>query len=305
MAQKRVFALVDFVVFCRVLSVLFGLRRIYNRAMAIYEPYIPREYLALQINYCKQQLAALPEVIQTKHTIHGKLTDVFKCDSRFISINSKSAKEIQSILLKREQLICELSKLEGIWNSVFRGAPPSDIEPRKITRQLFQSSHSSVKLDGKFFESLKNDADPNYRENKTYYYNGTFYRSASEVDIARFYTEQGIPFKYEPQIFLKGLNYPIYTDFVILIKDLDLCKFHEHFGMKNKADYNRITSTKIINYTGAGLLAGLDIIYTFDTDEAPFDIRSLHAMLNSAVYSSLFIPNTFYKGPADSMLNNR
>ena len=30
--------------------------------MTILEPYIPKEYLALKINYCKQKLAELPEV---------------------------------------------------------------------------------------------------------------------------------------------------------------------------------------------------------------------------------------------------
>ena len=32
--------------------------------MSIVTPYIPREYLALRINYCKQQLEELPEVLR-------------------------------------------------------------------------------------------------------------------------------------------------------------------------------------------------------------------------------------------------
>ena len=47
--------------------------------MAILEPYIPREYLALQINYCKQQLAMLPEVSMTYHMIRGERIRIFKC----------------------------------------------------------------------------------------------------------------------------------------------------------------------------------------------------------------------------------
>jgi len=153
---------------------------------------------------------------------------------------------------------------------------------------MYISSNDSVTLDRKFFDGLKNDANPYHPESKTFYYNGTYYRSASEADIARFYTEQGIPFKYEPEIWLKDLNKPVFTDFVILIRELDLCKFHEHFGMKNSGDYNRITATKYNNYSGAGLLPELDIFYTYDTGDVPFDIRSLHTKLNSVVYDSLF-----------------
>ena len=80
----------------------------------------------------------------------------------------------------------------------------------------------------------------------------------------------------------------MFTDFVILIRELDLCKFHEHFGMKNSGDYNRITATKYNNYSGAGLLPELDVFYTYDTGDVPFDIRSLNTKLNSVVYDSLF-----------------
>ena len=40
--------------------------------MEIHEPYIPKEYLALKINYIKQQLAELPEVSMTQRTIRNK-----------------------------------------------------------------------------------------------------------------------------------------------------------------------------------------------------------------------------------------
>lgn len=258
--------------------------------MAILEPFVPREYLALQINYCKQQLAMLPEVSMTYHKRRGENIRIFKCNSRTITADSRNGQELEIIYGQREELTRKLSRLEGLWNSEFRGTPPSYIEPRKIQRRLHISSTGSVIIDSKFFNSLKNDADPNYKESKTCFYNGIYYRSAAEVEIARYYTENGIPFKYEPAIWLKGLNKPIYTDFVILIKALDLCKFHEHIGMKNSANYDRITSVKYNNYSGAGLVPGLDTIFTYDIPGAPFDLRTLPIKLNSVVYSSLILP---------------
>ena len=258
--------------------------------MSILEPYIPREYLALQINYCKQQLAMLPEVSMTYHMIHGEKRMIFKSNNHTNWANSRTGQELKLIYEQREELLRKISKLEGLWNSEFRGLPPSYIAPRKIQRRLYISSTESVIIDSKFFDSLKNDADPNFREGKTCFYNGIYYRSAAEVDIARYYTETGTPFKYEPEIWLKGLNRPIHTDFVTLVRELDLCKFHEHFGMKNSSDYNRLTAVKYNNYSGAGLIPGLDTYFTYDVPGIPFDLRCVPVKLNSVVYSSLFLP---------------
>ena len=259
--------------------------------MAILEPFVPREYLALQINYCKQQLAMPPEVNMGFHTVRGERKIIFKYDNHKIGATTQNGKELQRIYEQREELLRKLSKLEGLWHSEFRGLPPSYIAPRKIQRRLYISATESVILDSKFFDSLKNDADPNHREGKTYFYNGIYYRSSAEVDIARYYTETDTPFKYEPEIWLKGLHRPIHPDFVTLVRELDLCKIHEHFGMKNAADYNRITAVKYNNYSGAGLVPGLDTYFTYDVPDIPFDLRCVPIKLNSAVYSSLFIPD--------------
>lgn len=260
--------------------------RAYNTSMKITEPYIPREYLALQINYCKQQLEELPEVKLSHRNIRGIKKDVLVCGTHYHLINCKSAEYYYNVLQQREKLQCKLIRLEGLWNSVFRGPPPEDIRPRKIMRYFNDSVGDSILLDSNFFNSLKHDSNPYYPEHKTHFFNGTYYRSPAEADIAMFYTEHDIPFKYEPEIWLKGMNRPIYSDFVILIKELDLCKFHEHFGLKNSADYTRKTATTYNNYSGAGLLPELDVFYTYDTDDVPFDTRSLCTILNSAVYGS-------------------
>ena len=255
--------------------------------MEILEPYIPKEYLALKINYIKQQLAMLPEITITQRTIRNIKKEVYIFDSKTIMSTSKTGETVKLNIQKRKDLLRELAFLEAQWNKYYCGLPPSDIKPEKIKRCLYTGNNQYVEINSDYFNRLKNDANPNYRENKKLFYNGTFYRSAAEVDIARFYTEQGIPFKYEPEIWLRGLNFPIYTDFVILIKELDLCKFHEHFGLKNSTNYNRLTATKYNNYSGAGLLPELDIFYTYDIDGFPFDTRSLHTKLNSVVYNSL------------------
>ena len=255
--------------------------------MSITTPYIPKEYLALKINYCKQQLLILPEIKRARRSIRGVTKDMYIMNDHPYATDSMKGRKLLQIGQQREQLECELSKLEGLWNSAFRCAPPCDISPVPVKRKLLDPAGRPVIINGRFFESLKHDSNPYFPEHKRFYYNGTYYRSAAEASIARFYTEQGIPFKYEPEIWLFGMNHAIYSDFVILIRELDLCKFHEHFGLKNSSDYTRKTATTYVNYSGAGLLPELDVFYTYDVDDVPFDTRSLSTKLNSAVYDSL------------------
>lgn len=261
--------------------------------MPIFETYIPKEYLALKINYCKQQLAGLPEVTMTQRNVKGIKRTVFVVNNHIYSPDSKTGQQLSFCFQQRETYQSNLSVYEGFWISAFRGSPPSDIKPRDIVRCYLNNNNESIVMDRVFFDSLKNDANPYHPESKTHYYNGTYYRSQHEVDIARYYTEHKIPFKYEPEIWIKGLNYPIYPDFVILIEELNLCKFHEHFGMNNFSNYARKTLTKYSNYSEAGLIMDLDVICTYSFEQIPFDLRMLSTKLNHAVFTSLFAAPLF------------
>ena len=102
-------------------------------------------------------------------------------------------------------------------------------------------------MDKQFFDSLKNDADTKHPKPTDFPFNGIYYRSAAERDIAVFYTEMGLPFKCEPEITIKG------------------------------------------NYANAGLILGVDAIFTYDTDDTPFDIRYLETLLNSCIYETALL----------------
>ena len=53
--------------------------------------------------------------------------------------------------------------------------------------------------------------------------------------------------------------------------------------MKDSSDYLRMTKVKYGNYTNAGLIPELDILFTHDVEDMPFDIRYLYAKLNTAI----------------------
>lgn len=256
--------------------------------MDINNRYIPREYLALKINYCKKQLAELPEVkVYICHTVNGKEDKRYYVGNHRYSANTPTGQKMHDILLLRDEIEITLAVLESLWNSLYKGSPLPECLPHKVNRTLAVDYNKRVIMNKAFFDSLKEDTNTKHAKSHNYFFNGIYYRSAAEREIAVFYTEMGIPFKYEPEITLIGLPYTINPDFVLYIKELDACKFHEHLGMKNSADYIRDTKIKYSNYTGAGLIPDLDIIFTHDTDEVPFDIRFLLVKLNASIYGSV------------------
>ena len=53
----------------------------YNRGMEIIDKYIPREYLALKINYCRQRLEELPKSTMMECKIGGATRKIIKADN--------------------------------------------------------------------------------------------------------------------------------------------------------------------------------------------------------------------------------
>ena len=248
---------------------------------------IPREYLALKINYCRQQLKRLPEVKLQIHNVSGVLTERLFVNGHRYGPNTKEGKKYMPLLKIRNELERRLNLYEAIWNFHFKGEPPEECAPHKVKRTLCIDATHRVTMDKAYFDSLENDANKEYPKPLDYPFNGIYYRSAAEREIAIFYTEMGIPFKYEPAVTIKDVPTIIYPDFVIYIPELDNCKFHEHFGMKDSARYLKNTCNKYYNYTYAGLVPELDIIFTHDVREIPFDIRYVSSKINTAIYGTM------------------
>ena len=273
---------------CRFLSVFVGCfsrRSIYNRGMKYLDTYIPKEYLALKINYCRNMLATLPRVVMHEYRTGGKLRKRVTVDNHRYSLGTEAGDKFCKIMHFRNKLEEELQICEAIWKHNFLKPVPEYKIPR-VTRTL-NIGYDKVVLNSDFFNSLKEDANNNYSKSTFYAFNGINYRSASERDIAIFYTEAGIPFKYEPEVWFNGMNKPAYPDFVLLIPELDTCKFHEHCGLMSFDNYIREVSLKCGTYARSGLLMDQDVFFTYSTDNVNLDFRYLSAKLNAVVYGTM------------------
>ena len=234
---------------------------------------VPREYLALKINYIRQQLNELPVVTLQKYFPPDENKKRVVVNNHKYCSTTEPGKKFYDIWQQRESLENELRILEAIWGANFKGEPPPDCVPHEANRIIYVDTNKPVIMNRDYFDSLKNDADDSYPKPDNYRFNGIKYRSAAEKEIAIFYTEMGIPFKYEPEVFIKGVVKPIHPDFILYLRELDTCKIHEHLGMREYADYIKNTKIKFNNFLGAGLVQDLDVLFTHSTDNTYFDPR--------------------------------
>jgi len=259
----------------------------YHLCMKLIVNNIPPEYLALRINYCKQQIRQLPDVRMHTYNIHGVETKTAVFGKHRYAVSTPRGRELACVMEQKEYYRRQLNIYESIWANNYKYELPSECTPRKVQRLLYVAPGQPVIMDKHFFDSLKNDANKRYPKPKDYHFGGIDYRSAAERDIAVCYTEMGIPFKYEPEVYINGLAEPIFPDFVLYITELDNCKIHEHFGVKSVAAYLKTTKFKYCDYANAGLVPELDTIYTYDLNGFPFDIRTLPFKLNTSVYLTM------------------
>ena len=254
--------------------------------MEYLDRYIPREYLALKINYCRQQLKNLPEVKVQERMVNGSLVKKAIVDKHRYNIDSKIGNEYFKTAQLRNELKRELDLLEALWKYNYKTPVPL-LLCKDLDRTILVGEDLPLNMNKEYFDSLKNDANDKYPKPPFYPFNGTMYRSASEREIAIFYTELGIPFKYEPEVYINGLRKPVYPDFVPYFKEINSCKIHEHLGIMSSSDYIRESKIKFSNYTNAGLIPGIDYIFTYSAEDTVLDPRFLLAGINSLVFGSM------------------
>lgn len=103
-------------------------------------------------------------------------------------------------------------------------------------------------------------------------------RSKSEAIIADTLHEFGIPYRYEYPV--KMVNGDIrYPDFTLLKVKTREEIYLEHFGMMGEEGYRKDAMEKMDLYRASGIYPGKNLIFTYETDEKPLDIKGMRKML--------------------------
>lgn len=93
-------------------------------------------------------------------------------------------------------------------------------------------------------------------------------RSKSEMIIADALYAEGIPYKYECPIYLKGYG-TVYPDFTVLNIRKRKIIYWEHLGLMDDSGYVENTLSKINHFERNGHIIGDDLILTWETKNHP------------------------------------
>lgn len=126
-------------------------------------------------------------------------------------------------------------------------------------------------------ESYEQNTFPIYKPHYTD--KGDIVRSKSEQAISNFLYSRGIPYRYEPVLYMDGMRK--YPDFVLLHPKTRKEIYWEHFGIMDQFDYQETTTKKINDYTKAGFYCNQNIIYTFESLSFPTDMKAVESILQN------------------------
>ena len=104
-------------------------------------------------------------------------------------------------------------------------------------------------------------------------------RSKSEAIIADIFYDLGIPYIYEKKLVLKDGS-SRRPDFTLLDVKQRKEIYLEHFGLLDDPEYLEKTLQKLDEYRANGIYPGKNLIFTYETETLPLDIKGIRKMLN-------------------------
>ena len=103
-------------------------------------------------------------------------------------------------------------------------------------------------------------------------------RSKTEKIMADYFYRQGIEYKYECPIYLKGMG-TVYPDFIFLSKRIGDEVYWEHCGMVDSPEYARNMVRKIEMYENNGIFPGERLILTYETEKSVLSTEKIAQMV--------------------------
>lgn len=144
------------------------------------------------------------------------------------------------------------------------------VNPIQKTDEQYIKEWEGVKYQGKEFETNM----PEFFTAK-----GERVRSKSEIIIADLLAREGIPYRYEYPLYLKGYG-TVYPDFTILNVRTRKEFYWEHFGMMDNPVYAENAIQKIGGYEENGIEVGEKLIVTYETKSVPMNQKQLKRIVN-------------------------
>ena len=143
------------------------------------------------------------------------------------------------------------------------------INPIRETNEQYIQNWRNVKYDGKGFA----EDVPEFYTSR-----GERVRSKSEWIIAELLEKEGIPYRYEYPVYLRGLG-KVYPDFTLLNVRIRKEIYWEHMGMMDNSAYAEKAVNKIHTYEQNGIFQGENLLITYETSKSPLSQKGIMRMI--------------------------
>ena len=143
------------------------------------------------------------------------------------------------------------------------------IRPIRETDEQYIQNWRNVEYEGKGFAE---DAPEFYTSR------GERVRSKSEWIIAELLEKEGIPYRYEYPVYLRGFG-KVYPDFTVLNVRTRKEIYWEHMGMMDNPIYAEKVVNKIHTYEQNGMFQGEDLLVTYETSKSPLNQKVIMRMI--------------------------
>ncbi|WP_026521969.1 hypothetical protein [Butyrivibrio sp. VCB2001] len=112
--------------------------------------------------------------------------------------------------------------------------------------------------------------------------NGESVRSKSEKIIADYLKANGIPYVCEPEVILKDGSKAC-PDFAALNVRTNKTYYIEHLGLVDQERYATRNFNKLIDYEEVGIVLGINLIITMETEDRPLDMKVLEKKIKEYI----------------------
>lgn len=184
-------------------------------------------------------------------------------DQRILRAVEKELESIKKYLTNYPEL-----NVEQVYESLHKERQKLIIPIRETDEQYIQK-WKAIEYEGKGFT----EETPEFYTSK-----GERVRSKSEWIIADLLEKEGIPYRYEYPIYLRGIG-KIYPDFTVLNVRKHREMYLEHFGMMDNPAYAEKAVSKIQLYEQNGIFPGEDLLITYETGKSPINQRVIMRMI--------------------------
>lgn len=184
-------------------------------------------------------------------------------DQKILMRAEKELKAIENYLSS-----CSGTMVEHVYESLHRERQQL-IHPIAETTEQYIENWKKVEYQGK-------EIDETIPE--LYTAKGERVRSKSEVIIADILNSEGVPYRYEYPLLIRGIG-KFYPDFTVLNVSKRKEIYWEHLGMMDDAGYVESALQKIAIYEQNGILPGDNLILTYETKKNPLNQKIVRLMM--------------------------